>query len=221
MKILFARYGSPADFLTHYDPTFSWGGLVLPTRAAPSFEEPIVVEVSYPRLPNRVLLRARAIDRDDRGDEPRLLVKFLPSELHKRDYLLAVARGDVTPKWERRHRRFPIRVPVRFGLPDAPTRSDAMTEDVSSCGLFLRTPMLLPLDTDVAVEVQPGGAEAVTLRGQVAWVRNRAPSSGFGVRLDAHSRREARSLRRLIRSLKASGQIDEGRREEGPPVTIQ
>ena len=219
MRILLARYGSAAEFLAHYDSAFSWGGLVLPTRARPGFQEPLVVEVSFPRLPNRVLLRARAVDRDDRGAESRLVVKFLPSELHKRDYLLGIARGELAPSWARRHRRFPIRIPVRLAVPGAEVRSDAITEDLSACGLFVRSPIVLQERSSLVLELLPDSPAAVALTGRVAWVRNKAPSSGFGVTLDAASRGDARALRRLLRLLKISGHIDEGvRRDESGPL---
>jgi hypothetical protein len=219
VRILLARYSNADDFLAHYDSSFSWGGLALPTRATPGFEEPLVVEVSFPRLPNRILLRARAVDRDDRAGEPRLVVKFLPSELHKRDYVLGIARGEVAPSWARRHRRFPLRLPVRISVPDTAAHSDAITEDLCASGLFVRTPVLFPERFDLAIELMPETGAAVALTGRVAWVRNRTPSSGFGITLDAASRHNARALRRLLRLLKSSGHMEEGlRRDETGPI---
>jgi hypothetical protein len=57
MKILFARFDSAEDFLRHYDPVLEWGGIVVPTKAALPPSTPVVVEVAFPGLPNRVLVR--------------------------------------------------------------------------------------------------------------------------------------------------------------------
>src|ERR1043166_5831546 len=113
MKILLARFKSGGDFLRHYDSAFQYGGLLVPTRTVAAADESLVVEVSFPELPNHVLMRARAVDRDE--ERGCLIVKFLHSEEKKKEFLLACANGVVRTVVQRKHRRFPIRLRVAFG----------------------------------------------------------------------------------------------------------
>ncbi len=213
MRILLARFPSGLVLLEHYDASATFGALIVPTRARPAADEPLVVEVSFPELSGRVLLRGRADGAAPEG-APRLHVRLLPSERTKRDYMLAAARGEVRGDRARRHRRFPLRVSVRFCESDGGGCTEAVTEDLSTAGLFIRTPFLLPMRTPVTVELMPGSKVPLAVHGHVAWQRTGAPSSGFGVSLDAEGRREARALRRLVRALKSSGALDEGARED-------
>lgn len=219
MRILLARFLSGGALLEHYDASATFGALIVPTRARPPADEPLVVEVSFPELQGRVLLRGRADGAAPEG-EPRLHVRLLPSEHTKRDYMLAAARGEAPGDWARRHRRFPLRVSVRFCESESGGRTEAVTEDLSTAGLFIRTPFLLPNRTPVTVELMPGTKTALAVHGHVAWQRTGAPSSGFGVSLDAEGRREARALRRLVRALKSFGAIDEAREDTGPQVSV-
>jgi Tfp pilus assembly protein PilZ len=208
MKILFARFESAEDFLRHYDPVLEWGGIVVPTRAALPPSTPVVVEVAFPGLPNRVLVRGLVVDRDEeRGG---LTVKLANSELQKRNFLVAAARGDVGLAWRRRHRRFPLRLKAGFrhAAPDAGGPSEAQTEDLSGSGIFLRTPQVLSVRTPVVVIIDPAdGKGPIEVPGRVAWVRRAPPTSGFGVCFDSLSGEPMKRLRRVMRDLKGSGRI--------------
>lgn len=208
MKILFARFESAEDFLRHYDPVLEWGGIVVPTKAALPPSTPVVVEVAFPGLPNRVLVRGLVVDRDEeRGG---LIVKLANSELQKRDFLVSAARGDVGLAWRRRHRRFPLRLKAGFRAADhdATGASEAQTEDLSGSGIFLRTPQLLSVRTPVVVIIDPGdGKGPIEVPGRVAWVRRDPPTSGFGVCFDNLSGDAMKRLRRVMRDLKGSGRI--------------
>jgi len=208
MKILFARFESAEDFLRHYDPVLEWGGIVVPTKAALAPSTPVVVEVAFPGLPNRVLVRGLVVDRDEeRGG---LVVKLANSELQKRDFLVSAARGDVGLAWRRRHRRFPLRLKAGFRPADkeAAGPSEAQTEDLSGSGIFLRTPQLLSVRTPVVVIIDPGdGKGPIEVPGRVAWVRRDPPTSGFGVCFDNLSGDAMKRLRRVMRDLKGSGRM--------------
>ena len=219
MKILFARFDSAEDFLKHYDPVLEWGGIVVPTKAALPPSTAVVVEVAFPGLPNRVLVRGLVVDRDeDRGG---LIVKLANSELQKRDFLVSAARGDVGLAWRRRHRRFPLRLKAGFRAADkdAPA-AEAQTEDLSGSGIFLRTPEVLSVRTPVVVIIDPGdGKGPIEVPGRVAWVRRDPPTSGFGVSFENLSGESMRRLRRVMRDLKGSGrmlEVTETSEEPGP-----
>src|SRR5262245_54283428 len=107
MTILKAHYQSSEEFLTHYLSEGALGGLFLPTRRPLSIGEAVVVSVKTGARRNPVLLRGTVAWR--RPGKHRTKVKagigiqFLPSETPKRDYLLAVARGDAAEMPARRH----------------------------------------------------------------------------------------------------------------------
>ncbi len=207
MKILFARFDSADDFLKHYDPVLEWGGIVVPTKAALPPSTAVVVEVAFPGLPNRVLVRGLVVDRDEeRGG---LIVKLANSELAKRDFLVSAARGDVGLAWRRRHRRFPLRLKAGFREADKGGQAaEAQTEDLSGSGIFLRTPQVLSVRTPVVVIIDPGdGKGPIEVPGRVAWVRRDPPTSGFGVSFDNLSGEAMRRLRRVMRELKGSGRM--------------
>jgi Tfp pilus assembly protein PilZ len=208
MKILFAPFESPEDFLKHYDPVLEWGGIVVPTKATLPPESPVVVEVAFPGLPNRVLIRGLVVDRDEERDG--LMVKLNHGETAKRDFLVSAARGEVGLAWRRRHRRFPVRLKAVVRPTDATgtPAAEAHTEDLSGSGIFLRTPQLLAVRTKVVVVLDPGdGQGVIEIPGRVAWVRRDPPTSGFGVTFDTLSGEAMRRLRRLMRDLKSSGKM--------------
>src|SRR5262245_1687515 len=209
MKILLARFASGGEFLNHFDPAFQWGGLLVPTRTVVAAEEALVIEVAFPGLPNHVLVRSRAVDRDE--DRGCLIVKFLQSEERKKDFLLACASGRPQQVWQRKHRRFPVRMRVDFGVADAGgSPVQAYSEDVSAGGIFLRTPMTLSVRTPVTMTVVPAdGSPPIEVSGHVAWVRHHPPTAGFGVSWSTRASGPMKRLRRLMRELKARGRVDE------------
>jgi hypothetical protein len=208
MKILLARFRSGRDFLHHYDTEFATGALLVPTRTVVPVEASVVVEVAFPGLPNHLLLRARAVDRDeDRGG---LLVRFVASESEKRSFLLQCATGAVRPIWQRRHRRLPVRLPAEFSVDGGGATVPALAEDLSVGGIFLRTPFTLSARTLLMLRIQPSdGSATISVRGRVAWVRHHPPTSGFGVAWDGRTGREMKRLRQLIRVAKARGRVFE------------
>jgi Tfp pilus assembly protein PilZ len=208
MKILLARFNSGKEFLKHFDPAFQWGGLMVPTRAVAATDETLVVEVSFPELPNHVLLRARAVDRDE--DKGCLVVKFHQTEEQKKEFLLECASGHVRTVRQRKHRRFPVRLRVAFGIQGGQSQVEAYTEDLSTGGIFLRTPMTLSVRTPVTLTVEPGdGSPPIEVNGYVAWVRHHPPTAGFGVSWDERTGNEMKRLRKLMRDLKARGKLVE------------
>jgi len=209
MKILLARFTSGSEFLDHFDPAFQWGGLLVPTRTTVAADEALVIEVAFPGLPNHVLLRARAVDRDD--ERACLIVKFLQSEERKKEFLQACAAGTPLKVWQRKHRRFPVRMRVAFGIADGGSSPvQAYSEDLSAGRMFLRTPMTLSVRTPVTLSVVPAdGSPPIEVSGHVAWVRQHPPTAGFGVTWSQRASDPMRRLRRLMRDLKSRGKLDE------------
>jgi Tfp pilus assembly protein PilZ len=97
MRILKARYRSGKDFIEWYQASFSNGGLFFPTREHVTVGEAVMVEVRFPELGDRMLLRCyvawRRSARVREGTPAGVGVEIDGSERSKRDFLLQVARG--------------------------------------------------------------------------------------------------------------------------------
>jgi uncharacterized protein (TIGR02266 family) len=94
------------------------------------------------------------------------------------------------------------RIPAvfRVDLPDHAQLLDA-TENLSAGGVFVRTQRVLQVGDKVTVQLSfPGLLEPVTIRGEVAWVRNEgfnAPA-GVGVRVPPEQQEDRDKLKRLV-----------------------
>jgi Tfp pilus assembly protein PilZ len=207
MKILFATFSSPKDFLDRLDVSDSGvATLRVDTKARYDAGESVILEIGYPGLPNRILTRTVAVDGKDEGQ----LFQFDSGEEHKRDFLIAVAAGRATASWKRRHRRFPMRMPARFVVEgqDVPLRGDAETEDMGSGGLSLKTSRTLPDGALVTIVLEPGdGGEEIEFAGRVVWNRNDDTVTGVGIQFESLGGDQMKRLRRMIRDVKLSGKI--------------
>jgi hypothetical protein len=233
VKILFATFDSADQFLRRLDA--GTGGapttLTVKTRARYGTKEAVILEIGFPGLPNRILARAislgarppaaagagskRAKGRKGASassDSDEQLFRFARGEEHKRDFLIAVAAGNATASWTRRHRRFPLRLPVRFVLDgeSTPLRGDAETEDVGSGGVSIKTTRTLPDGARVTVVLEPGdGSDEIHFSGRVVWTRKTDGGNGVGVQFDRLAAEDRRRLRRLLREVKVSGETRE------------
>ncbi len=216
MKILFAAFKSADDFLGRLEVSRDAGnGLIsVPTRARYRMGEPVILEIGFPGLPNRVLIRANA--RDARAGDVRAAddatFEVASGEEHKRDFLVAVAAGRANASWQRKHRRFPVRLPARFVADgeNVPLRGDAETEDLGSGGLFLKTTRSLPEGTRVTVVLDPcDGSAEMEFSGRVVYTRGEDGNTGIGVQFDRLTTDDNKRLRRLIRDVKLRGKVVE------------
>jgi|GEM_PF-1973086 len=214
MKILFATFESPEDFLKRLDlPDEGSSGeaaLCVRTKARYDVGESIILEIGYPGLPNRILTRAKA--GEVKGEDEQAFT-FDEGEEHKRDFLIAVASGRATASWKRRHRRFPMRMPARFVVEgeDVPLRGDAETEDMGSGGVSLKTSRTLPDGAKVTIILEPGdGSDEIEFTGRVVWNRNDDTVTGVGVQFESLSGDNMKRLRRMIRDVKLRGKTSEG-----------
>lgn len=211
MKILFATFKSPRDFLDRLDLSDDEVATVsVETKARYEAGDAVILEIGYPGLPNRILTRTVAVDG---GPDDGQSFRFDDGEEHKRDFLIAVASGRATASWKRRHRRFPMRMPARFVVEgqDVPLRGDAETEDMGSGGLSLRTSRTLPDGATVTIVLEPGdGGEEIEFTGRVVWNRNDDSVTGVGIQFESMGGDQMKRLRRMIRDVKLSGTIKDG-----------
>jgi Tfp pilus assembly protein PilZ len=209
-RMLKVRYRNGGEFLDHYQSSFLYGGLFYPTREAVALGTPVVLEVRFPELEDRMILRGfvawRRQGRYRLGQRAGLGIEFLAAERLKRDFLLSVARGEMAREVApRRHRRLPIELRVDWRVKDARDRHSATLDDIGPGGAFLRTRDLAPEGTSLVIEVvPPGGAAPLAIEGRVAWSRESPGEEGLGVEFRCRDTGGLRRLKELVRRLEES-----------------
>jgi Tfp pilus assembly protein PilZ len=206
MRILKARYRNGEAFLAAYQASFPNGGLFFPTREHAQTGESVMVEVRFPELGDRMLLRCfvawRRSARVRDGTPAGVGVELDGCERTKRDFLLRVARGEAPRPAIRSHRRLPVSLPARWHVVDARDHHDATIADVSAGGAFLATHDACPTGTQIVVElVPPGGAAALDIEARVVWVRAEPGKEGIGVEFRCRDTGGLRRLKEMVRRL--------------------
>src|SRR5262245_7742637 len=163
MTILKAHFQSSDAFLAKYLTDLPLGGLFLPTRRSLAIGEPVVVSVRLGPRRNPVLLRGvvawRRPGKHRTKTKAGIGVAFLASEGQKRDYLVAVARGDSAEMPARRHQRLPVDLPVHWYISGSLHELPGIIRDIGRGGAFVMTEEPIAAETDVIVKVAPPGAE--------------------------------------------------------------
>ncbi len=210
MRILRARYRSKAEFLEQVQPNFLFGGLFFPTRDAVALGEAVVVEISFPGLTERMLVRGfvsfRRAGRHRTGTRAGIGVEFLASERLKHEFLLAVARGevdrDVAP---RRHKRLPVALAIDFRVREQRDRTAATLGDIGPGGAFIKTREIHPTGTPLVLSVvPPGSAAPLFIEGRVAWASAAPGEEGLGVEFRCRDTGGLRRLKELVRRLESA-----------------
>jgi uncharacterized protein (TIGR02266 family) len=207
MRILKARYRGGVDFLAAYQPALPAGGLSFPTREHVTAGEPVVVEVRFPELGDRILIRSTVMWR--RGARVReglpatVGVEFDAVDAHRRDFLVAAARGEgATRVVQRNHRRLPVSLPVRWHVKDGRDALAAVIVDIGPGGAFMRTAVPCAMGTQVVLELlPPGGAVPLSIEARVVWTRVEPGSEGLGVEFRCRDTGGLRRLKEMVRRL--------------------
>jgi len=211
MRILFATFVSGSDFLRSlkYNRRRQESTLAVRTKARFPTGQELIVEVGFPGLPNRVLVRVRALEPNQRFLGQKFLV--LKGEEHRLDFLVATASGRAEAR-VRQHRRIPMRIPARFFVNDSGSylRGDAVTRDVTPVGVALDTYRLVPEDAEVTVILDCDGGVSLEFVGQVTWSKREDGQATIGVRFAKGNGDDQKRLRWLLRDVKGSGRTFEG-----------
>ena len=210
MRLVTLPFASSADFLSSYSEAYPGGALHCRTKADLRDGEVVLVEISFPGLPNRVLVRGIVVD--SIADEGAWL-RFHEADVTTRDFLLGVARGhiQVTPTTERSFERFPAAVPVDCRI-ERDGREDHLvtqTADLGAGGAFIESAAPPPVGTRVTLSIAPAGSglEPLTVEGEVVWVRNDADARGFAVRFQDPRNADNRRLRATLRHASERGRL--------------
>lgn len=206
MQILKVRYRTNEEFDDCYQTELPHGGLFCPTTSPLTDGEQVVIELSAPALPNKVLIRGTV--RSWRPALPRLrvragaVIEFAPEEEQKRAFVVETIAGTRAPSPRRRHTRLPVSIPVRYrNVDDASFLTSHLTE-ISVGGAMLSTDEPLPLEADIILEITPPGAVSpLSISGKVAY---HGPNGGTGLKFVYRDGGGSRRLRELVRRLRQS-----------------
>jgi uncharacterized protein (TIGR02266 family) len=204
MRILSAWFESGADFLKNYNERMNGGSFYYPTSAELVVDEPVLLEVRFPELPNRMLLRGRisTVDVKHQG----AWITFTPEDQETQDFVVAVARGDITieTKIVRKHQRYPLEMPVDWKAGNSEDVFISSTADLSAGGAFVRTLAPPPVGTPVALVLAPTRGAVLTITGRVSWARQEPGAEGMGVRFEQPTAEAAKALREALRKMDES-----------------
>jgi uncharacterized protein (TIGR02266 family) len=202
MRLLTLAFPAAADFLTAYDDASRT--LVAHTKTEAEIGENLLVEISFPNLPNRPLLRATCCGLVTGG----LRLELDEADGPTREFLVKLARGEPAhDAIHREHKRIPTTLPVEFQVGHQ-AKVSSHVEDLSAGGCFVRTDHPPHIGESVMLEITPPDeTPPLKLSGMVAWVRA-GKEPGFGVEFDAPETPDGRRLRMMLRRAVGTGDVD-------------
>lgn len=200
--IIIASFSSGAEFLAHYSDDGPAGELALVTRARPRARAELVLEITWPSLPNPVFVRAK-VSRRRLG----VVARLHEDEQRARAFLERMAQGDAVYYHLRRHRRYCVRLPLSWRTFGSMTMIDGLAADLSAGGMLVTTAATPPPTGEhVALRLRTPQQDLV-VTGEVRHSRTRSEDSAFGVQFIYRSTGEQRRLRGLLRAFAARGVV--------------
>ncbi|MBP8807988.1 MAG: PilZ domain-containing protein [Kofleriaceae bacterium] len=206
MRLVTLAYASAADFLAAYHPA-DGGTLSTRTRTDGNIGERVLLEVSFPGLPNRALVRADVVGI---AFEHGLRFALAVDDATTRDFLVGLATGEVRVEAtvHRDHARFPASLSATWHVEGAPATVTTV-EDLSAGGAFVLAEVPPAIGAAVAVTITAPSGEALPLTGHVAWTRH-GKRPGFGVDFVPTTGDVGRTLRALLRHASETATVDLG-----------
>lgn len=206
MRILRTRFDSGEEFLQHYQSSLPGGGVFYPTREVVPLGEEVVVEVRFQGLSNKQMLRGFVAWRRAGKHRAKLRagigVEFHAAETRRRDFLLAVAKGEIVEMVTRRHRRLPVRMVANWRVVCDRDQHQSTIEDFGPGGAFLRTTDFYPPGTEIVLDVTPPGSlRPLEIAARIAWTRHSDGEEGIGVEFKSRDAGGTRRLKELVRRL--------------------
>jgi uncharacterized protein (TIGR02266 family) len=204
MRILSAWFQSRDDFLKNYNEQMGGGSFYYATVAELQVDEQVLLEVRFPELPNRMLIRGRVTTVDLKHSG--VWIEFAPEDQETQEFIVGVARGEITihSTVPRKYQRYPLEMPVDWKAHDSEDVFISSTADLSAGGAFVRTLAPPPVGTPVVVVLAPTKGAVLTISGRVTWARHDAGAEGMGVRFEEPSSETGRALREALRKMDES-----------------
>jgi Tfp pilus assembly protein PilZ len=209
MRLLTLAFASASEFLAHSAEIHGHVLLFARTKTEAPVGESLLIEIAFPGLPNRALLRAAVKEHKGQG----LWLVVDAADQSTADFVIALAHGEIEIKAvERSHGRFPASLPVSYTLTDgaAGEATTSTVEDLSTGGAFIRAVGSPPIGSAIELVIGPidDDGERFTAHGHVAWIRDEPGSKGFGVEFEMPHGEDGRTLRRLLRHASETGKVD-------------
>ena len=180
--------------------------MFFPTREAIPLGTPVIVEFRFPGLCNKQLLRGFVAWRRAGKHRTKLRaglgIEFLNTEAKRRDFVIAVAKGEIVEMITRRHRRLPVTLVANWRVICDRDTHHSHVEDIGPGGAFLRTTDFLPPGTEIVLDVTPPGSlRPLEIAAKVCWTRHTEGEEGIGVEFKARDAGGTRRLKELVRRL--------------------
>lgn len=205
MRLLRLRVRSADEWRGYFASGPHANRLFVPTTARVADGEQVLVEVSGPSLPNKVVIRADV--EKWQPALPRLRVRagasvqLVDGEAHKRAFIDDALAGRLVAIPRRKHDRFPVTVPVRFRAGDRVEAVDGTLIEIGAGGALLTAATIPMVESEVLLElVPPGAVVPMTVAARVSY---HTPTGAAGVRFVSRDSDGARRLRELVRRLVA------------------
>ncbi len=204
MRILKVRFRTNAEFEEQFQEDLAHGGVFCPTTTAVEEGAEVIVELSAPALPNKLMIRSRVCSW--RPALPRLRVRagatveFLPEEQGKKEFLLGTLRGEIESPRKRKHSRLPVEIPIQYRTTESADLIDSSLGEISVGGALLGTTAPLPIGTSVILEIcPPGSVSPISISGKATY---HLPSGATGLKFVYRDSGGSRRLRELVRRLR-------------------
>jgi Tfp pilus assembly protein PilZ len=206
MRLLTLTFRSADRFLSHYSDQYEVGAVFYRTKSGVEAGEEVLLEIAFPGLPNRALVRGVVLGPKEDG----IWIAFHRNDVSTRDFLLKIANGEIeiTDRSSRAHSRYPADVPVSYKeLSGGGEMRHARAIDLAAASAFVRTEEPPEPGTRLELVLGPLGdeAETFTVQGEVTTLRS-DDDPGFAVRFDAQSADGPR-LRRMLRTARETGRV--------------
>lgn len=202
MEIIRIRFKNADNFLEYYKNE-EGPQLFCPTTTRLNEGSDIIVDINFPELPNRAMLRGEVLWW--RPALPRLrvragaLVAVYENEHDKIDFLMDVAEGNGDKYHKRKYARLPVNVPVRWRTNESAEYHEAHLSEISVGGALLKSPDTLPVRTEIVMEITIPGAKApTTLAGRVTFINE---GLGNGIKFLYRDGGGSRRIREVIRRI--------------------
>lgn len=205
MRKIRCHYTSSEAFSKALESTGEPNALEVFTTDAFDAGEEVLLEVYFPGLPGKMMVRA--IGQDWHAARPRLRVRAggvlrcTGTEWRKLQFLGKVGEGSIKLSARRRHVRLPVMVEVRWRRQGSNDFALAALSEISEGGALLLTATPPSKSEEVIVEIMPPGSERPLE--VLAVVRNTDNPDGVGVEFLARDMGGVHRLREVIRRLVA------------------
>lgn len=203
MRKIRCHYASPEAFAQALDAPSEPSALQAFTTDAYEPGEEVLLEVYYPGLPGKMMVRA--IGQEWHAARPRLRVRAggelrcTGTEWKKLSFLRRVAEGDIQLTARRKHVRLPVMVEVRWRRQQTTEFTSAALSEISEGGALLLTTPRPDHGEEVIIEIMPPGSERPLE--VLSVVRNTDNPDGVGLEFMARDMGGVHRLREVIRRL--------------------